>query len=273
METNTKHSTNKQFIEKLHQSQGEKTLFPPQKTVCAFLDDLLGILFPALREDRILTKSELENKLEELEGQLVNLIKLSNSTANPKDIAHSFFDHLPVLHESLLSDAKTIEAGDPAAQSMDEVIRTYPGFYAICIYRIAHTLYVKKVPFLPRIFTEIAHSKTGIDIHPGAIIGKSFFIDHGTGVVIGETSHIGNHVKIYQGVTLGALSVKKDLADYKRHPSIEDHVVIYAGATILGGETRIGRHSTIGGNVWITESVEPHSMVYHKAEIVIKKLK
>ena len=147
---------------------------------------------------------------------------------------------------------------------------SYPGFYAISIYRVANLMHRLNVPFIPRILTEIAHSKTGIDIHPGARIGRSFFIDHGTGIVIGETTVIGDNVKIYQGVTLGALSVNKGEANSKRHPTIEDNVVIYSGATILGGETVIGRDSVIGGNVWLTNSVLPGSIVYHKSEISIR---
>jgi serine O-acetyltransferase len=160
--------------------------------------------------------------------------------------------------------------GDPAAQSVDEVIGTYPGLLAVSIHRIAHEFYLLGLPVFPRMLSEIAHQRTGIDIHPGASIGKSFCIDHGTGIVIGETARLGDHVKLYQGVTLGALSVDKSLASSKRHPTIEDHVVIYANATILGGETMIGHHSVIGGNVFITESVAPHSVVYHKAQVSLR---
>ncbi|MEO1713071.1 MAG: serine O-acetyltransferase, partial [Bacteroidota bacterium] len=158
------------------------------------------------------------------------------------------------------------------AVSQTEVIRTYPGFFAIAVYRIAHGIRNLGIPLIPRILTEHAHSETGIDIHPGAIIGDSFCIDHGTGVVIGETVVIGNHVKMYQGVTLGALSVTKELAATKRHPTIEDGVVIYSGATILGGETTIGHNSIIGGNVWLTKSVPPYSILYYKAEIQYRKV-
>src|SRR5688500_13033388 len=157
--------------------------------------------------------------------------------------------------------------GDPAAKSRSEVIRTYPGFYAIAAYRIAYELHSLGIHGISRIITEHAHSKTGIDIHPGAKIGNHFCIDHGTGVVIGETAVIGNHVKIYQGVTLGALSVSKDDAEKKRHPTLEDHVVVYAGATILGGATVIGHHSIVGGNVWLTRSVPPHSKIYYQAKM------
>ena len=151
--------------------------------------------------------------------------------------------------------------GDPAAKSSEEVIVSYPGLEAIMVYRLAHFLFVNGVPVIPRIMTEYVHGKTGIDIHPGATIGESFFIDHGTGIVIGETTVIGKNVKIYQGVTLGALSVKKELQDKKRHPTIEDNVTIYANATILGGRTVIGEGCTIGGNTWVMQSVPPHTMV------------
>jgi serine O-acetyltransferase len=157
--------------------------------------------------------------------------------------------------------------GDPAAKSRSEIIRTYPGFYAIAAYRIAHQLHVAGITGIPRIITEHAHSKTGIDIHPAASIGNYFCIDHGTGVVIGETTVIGDHVKIYQGVTLGALSVNKEDAEKKRHPTLEDRVVVYAGATILGGETVIGHDSIIGGNVWITKSVPPNTKIYYQAKM------
>ena len=165
-------------------------------------------------------------------------------------------------------DAQAIEANDPAASNLEEVVAVYPGFYAIGVYRLAHVLLGLGVPLLPRMFTEHAHSLTGIDIHPGAQISESFFIDHGTGVVIGETTEIGKNVKIYQGVTLGALSVAKSLAQHKRHPTIEANVVIYANATILGGRTVIGHDSVIGGNAWLTKSVPPHSQVFHQSQVV-----
>ena len=185
-----------------------------------------------------------------------------------------FFESFPQVYLSLENDARSILENDPAAQSKEEVMFSYPGFFAIAVYRFAHELYKYNVPLIPRIWTEYAHSKTGIDIHPGAKIGENFFIDHGTGIVIGETAVIGNEVKIYQGVTLGALSVAKSQQNLKRHPTIEDHVVIYANATILGGETVIGENSVIGGNVWITESVLPNSIVFHKGLVTVKnKLK
>lgn len=187
-----------------------------------------------------------------------------------KDQAVSFFGSLPQIYKSLLQDAEAILASDPAAHSLSEVIVAYPGFYATVIYRLSHQIWTQGITILPRLFCEYAHGKTGIDIHPGAAIGKAFVIDHGTGIVIGETTVIGNGVKIYQGVTLGALNVSKEGARTKRHPNIEDNVIIYSGATILGGETVIGKGSIIGGNVWLTYSVPPNSVVYHKSEIKVK---
>jgi serine O-acetyltransferase len=177
---------------------------------------------------------------------------------------------LPSTKKILLNDAEFILESDPAAKELIEVIAIYPGFFAIYCYRIAHSIDQLSIPLLPRMITEYAHKITGIDIHPGAEIGSPFSIDHGTGIVIGETAVIGNYVKIYQGVTLGALSVDKSKASKKRHPTIGDNVILYAGCTILGGETTVGRNSIIGGNVWLTESIAPFSVVYHKSEIVIR---
>lgn len=181
-----------------------------------------------------------------------------------REIARKLLTELPALRKKLYADVRAAYSGDPAAKSLDEIILAYPGLSAITVYRIAHVLWEAKVPLLPRIMTEYAHSRTGIDIHPGATIGGHFMIDHGTGVVIGETTEIGAHVRIYQGVTLGALTVPSHVEAYrwkKRHPTIEDHVTIYAGATILGGKTVIGRGAVIGGNVWITRSVPPGTHV------------
>lgn len=178
-----------------------------------------------------------------------------------ESICVQFVERLPQLREILITDVEAAFNGDPAATNRGEVIFCYPAIRAIVNYRIAHELLELGVPLIPRIITEMAHSETGIDIHPGAKIGESFFIDHGTGVVIGETCIIGNNVKIYQGVTLGALSVRKDMQAKKRHPTIEDNVTIYAGATILGGSTIIGEGCTIGGNTWVTSSVPPKSLI------------
>ena len=171
---------------------------------------------------------------------------------------------VPGLRERAMGDVEAAFDGDPAARSRDEVILSYPGLEAIACHRIAHELHTRGIPLIPRMMSEHIHGKTGIDIHPGATIGDGFFIDHATGVVVGETARIGRNVKLYQGVTIGALSVAKNLADEKRHPTIEDDVTIYAGATILGGKTVVGKGSIIGGNVWITSSVPPHSVVYNK---------
>jgi serine O-acetyltransferase len=189
--------------------------------------------------------------------------------------AVEFMRDLPSLRQMLAKDVRAAYEGDPAAKGYDEIIFSYPGLFAITVYRIAHHLFEQGLPLIPRIMTEYAHSVTGIDIHPGAHIGESFFIDHGTGVVIGETTEIGNGVRLYQGVTLGALSLGRDagerLRNMKRHPTIEDEVIIYSGATILGGETVIGKRSVIGGNVWLTESVPPDTKVFlKKPELVFK---
>jgi len=187
-----------------------------------------------------------------------------------QEIAIGFMKELPRLRMLLGKDIRAAHEGDPAAKSYDEIIFSYPGLFAITVYRIAHEIYKQKVSLIPRIMTEYAHGRTGIDIHPGARIGESFFIDHGTGIVIGETAIVGDNVKIYQGVTLGALYVSKKLSSIKRHPTIEDNVILYAGSTILGGGTVVGRNSIIGGNVWLTESIAPFSVVYHKSEIIVR---
>jgi serine O-acetyltransferase len=263
------------FINEIYNKHKEKTVLPSPLLVNTFVETLMSILFPTYNNKVFAGKEKLEEEFEKNKQQL-NLLLLHVQDLLERDsleICESFFNELPSVYRLLMLDADAIEAGDPAAKNRDEVMRAYPGFYAISIYRIAHQLSKLGVPFIPRILTEMAHSKTGIDIHPNATIGESFFIDHGTGVVIGETTHIGNFVKIYQGVTLGALSVKKEMAETKRHPTIEDNVVIYAGATILGGRTIIGHDSTIGGNVWITKSVKPNSLVYHKPELIIEENK
>lgn len=186
------------------------------------------------------------------------------------DCAEEFLSQLPLLRASLASDVKAAYDGDPAATCYDEIIFSYPGIYAVATYRLAHELFSLDVPLIPRMMTEHAHQRTGIDIHPGTSIGSSFFIDHGTGVVIGGTAVIGDNVKLYQGVTLGAFSFDRDadgrlVRNTKRHPTIEDDVVVYAGATILGGDTVIGRGSRIGGNVWLTHSVPPETRVLQES--------
>ncbi|MBA3034941.1 MAG: serine acetyltransferase [Desulfobacterium sp.] len=200
----------------------------------------------------------------------------SNCGTRGNNIAIEFLEAIPSIRKKLATDVIAAFDGDPAAQSHDEIIFSYPGLYAIMVYRQAHKLFTSGVPLLPRMMTEYAHSLTGIDIHPGATIGDSFSIDHGTGVVIGETTVIGKNVRIYQGVTLGALSLPKDagilLKGKKRHPTIEDDVIIYAGATILGGNTVIGARSVVGGNIWITESVAPDTtVVMENPQLIYKK--
>ncbi len=189
-----------------------------------------------------------------------------------KEVADIFVKKLPWLQEQLYNEATVFSQNDPAADSVEEVILAYPGFFALTVYRISHELYTLKVPVIPRLFSEYAHAKTGVDINPGATIGDSFYIDHGTGIVIGESTIIGDNVKIYQGVTLGAMFVTKDLSNKKRHPTIEDNVVIYAGATILGGSTVIGHDSIIGGNAWLTKSVPPYSLVQQTADIRVRNM-
>jgi serine O-acetyltransferase len=237
-----------------------------------FVEDLLAILFPHFCKEMFYAKEEIESRLVLLERDLKNLLipLLKKTSLNLEAIVKQFIRALPDLHKKLWLDAEAITSGDPAAESVDEVILAYPGFLAIAIYRIAHEFYTMHVPIFSRLITEYAHQITGIDIHPGARIGTSFAIDHGTGIVIGESSIIGNNVKIYQGVTLGALSVDKKLAKSKRHPTIEDNVVVYAQAIILGGETTIGHHSVIGGNVWLTSSVPPFSSVYQESKVTVR---
>lgn len=261
------------FIEHLAESHIQARHIVPRSVSCAFLDRLLQLLFPPLAEESIASVFEVEQRLKALKNELELLLtKLQERLPDsPVSITAQFFDTLPAVYQRLNQDARALEAGDPAAINTDEVIRTYPGFYAVAVYRVAHVLYTLQVPLLPRLFSEHAHTKTGIDVHPGAKIGDAFCIDHGTGVVIGETAIIGNNVKVYQGVTLGAVNVDKAMANTKRHPTIEDNVVIYAGATILGGKTVVGKNSLIGGNVWLTESVPPFSRVYHRPQIKVSQ--
>ena len=214
----------------------------------------------------------------EIAADLQKEIALLCPGRDAKEIVDEFLAALPEVRRLVDTDVQAAYDGDPAATSRMEVVMAYPGLYAVTIHRLAHILYKLKVPIIPRVMSELAHSKTGIDIHPGATIGERFFIDHGTGVVIGETTVIGRNVRLYQGVTLGGLSFEKDsngalVKGLKRHPNIEDNVVIYANATILGGDTTIGHDSEIGGNVWIKESVPPYSRVYNKPPApVIKKI-
>ncbi|MEM1120893.1 MAG: serine O-acetyltransferase EpsC [Bacteroidota bacterium] len=256
----------KEFLFQLYEAHRHNKAMPSPEVICSLITGLLQLLFPQLSDKRYTRMSEFEHDYANIKAELIAILIDLNGQLD-KDveaIADTFFQQLPEIRANLLKDADAMMSGDPAAVSNAEVIRTYPGFYAIAVYRLAHALYHLEVPLVPRILTEHAHNKTGVDIHPGASIGANFCIDHGTGIVIGGTAHIGNNVKIYQGVTLGALSVKKEMASTKRHPTIEDNVIIYAGATILGGQTVIGKDSIIGGNVWITKSTLPNSRVYYK---------
>lgn len=260
---------NKIFLKNLYISHRECPDCPSPATVSEFFIELLGTLFPSFSKKPFSSTEDLELHLKELQLRLGQILNKSPDKKFDKtsDVARDFFDALPVIHKKLSQDIVAMYEGDPAAKSQSEIVRTYPGFYAVAAYRVAHELHKLGIQIIPRIITEHAHSKTGIDIHPGATIGEHFCIDHGTGVVIGETTVIGNFVKIYQGVTLGALSVNKEDAEKKRHPTIEDNVIVYAGATILGGETIIGHDSIIGGNVWITKSVVPHTKIYYQAKM------
>ncbi len=239
-----------------------------------FLHRLMDFLFPISQDCQELeTTQNLADTYSSLERQLDCLLRplASKLPKSSSEISEDFFSQLPQIYELLLEDARAITENDPASVGIEEVIAVYPGFLAISTYRFAHLMATCDIPLIPRIMTEYAHSLTGIDIHPNAEIGHSFFIDHGTGVVIGETTKIGNNVMIYQGVTLGATHVAKNLASVKRHPTIEDNVVIYANATILGGKTVIGQDSVIGGNAWVTQSVPPFSQVYHQSKVEIKQ--
>lgn len=226
-------------------------------------------MFPEFSAQNIREEEDVRSSLGQLQASLSYILSRNSHlySGDGDQLSQSFFDRLETVFDWINQDVDAMFAGDPAAKSRAEILRSYPGFYAISAYRIANLLHVLGVALVPRMITEYAHSKTGVDIHPGASIGQYFCIDHGTGVVIGETTVIGNHVKIYQGVTLGALSVDKADADVKRHPTIEDHVVIYSGATILGGKTVIGRNSVIGGNVWLTKSVAAGSKVYYQTQM------
>ena len=244
---------------------------PSRPDAGRFLDQLMRLLFPVTQDCKSVSQ-HVEETYQSLHEQLINLLcpLEKNLSTSPAEITDLFFERLPFIYDNLLLDAHAIADNDPAAVGIEEVVAVYPGFYAISIYRIAHELLQLDVPLLPRMLTEYAHGQTGIDIHPGAQIGQSFFIDHGTGVVVGETTVIGNNVKIYQGVTLGATHVAKSMAQKKRHPTIENNVVIYANATILGGYTVVGHDSVIGGNVWLTSSVEPHSLVFHQHQTDVR---
>jgi serine O-acetyltransferase len=262
-----------------------RRFLPSRSRIVDIVDLLRQLAFPGYFGAKSLTaenaRYHVGHLLVRLEAELSEQIyyclcyELASSESEPcrrkaQEIAGRFLDRIPDVRRMLADDAQAAYDGDPAAKSVEEVIYSYPGFYAISVYRLAHELLVGGVPLMPRIMTEHAHSLTGTDIHPGAAIGTRFFIDHATGVVIGETTRIGHNVKIYQGVTLGALSFPKDergrvIKGLQRHPTIEDDVTIYANATILGGQTVIGRGVTVGGNTFITQSIGPDSTVMQQA--------
>lgn len=255
----------------------EGSNLPARSEVSELLDDLLSVVFPGYFNYEPLDELTARYSVGARCAKILRRLEQATSRAlavdrrgAPEDLGRVAHEHalellqaIPSIRERLASDVQAALAGDPAARSDAEIIMSYPGVTAIAGHRIAHHLFRRGVPLLPRMISEIVHCRTGIDIHPGASIGHSFFIDHGTGLVIGETTVIGNRVKLYQGVTLGALSVRSREAGRKaqRHPTIEDDVTVYAGATILGGDTVIGRGSTIGGNVWLTRSVPPGTTV------------
>ena len=249
-------------------------MVPSRKEVIRIIKKIQTLMFPdyfRMDEDEGKTKIELASEVFiSLKRQLTASFSFfdEDKTVDTESLAYEIMECIPVIKEKLMKDVLAIYEGDPAARSPEEIILSYPGFYAISIYRLAHEIYVRRIPYVARLMTEFAHEKTGIDIHAGATIGESFFIDHGTGIVIGETTTIGNNVKIYQGVTLGAKSFELDengnpVKGIKRHPDIGNNCVIYANATILGGRTKIGDGCVIGGNVWLTHSVEPGKIVYY----------
>ena len=265
---------------------------PSRDSVTEIAINFLNVLFPGYYEKQELPRENVTyyiwEKIAFIYHQLSreNLKSLKSRADNQDDekalvdksieITFAILKKIPEIRARLRGDVQAAHEGDPAAKSLDEIIVSYPGIEAVAIHRVAHELHLLKVPLIPRIMSEYAHSKTGIDIHPGATIGDNFFIDHGTGVVIGETTEIGNDVRLYQGVTLGALSIKKDSSGKiergkKRHPTIRDNVIIYSGATILGGKTVVGEHSIIGGSVWLTESVPPYTILLNKAPELTQK--
>lgn len=266
---------NRKLAKSLHDFSAKYNMdLPSTAETRAFVDTLIQTLFPIKRT----CKLDEEGIALELDRCAITLNELLLSIRNsldrsPEKIVREFFNRMPEAFEMLVHDAESITRFDPASTCLEEIILCYPGFYCISVYRMAHILYSLNVPILPRVMAEYAHGNTGIDIHPGAKIDSPFFIDHGTGIVIGETAEIGKNVKIYQGVTLGALTVEKSLSHKKRHPTIEDNVIIYAGSTILGGNTVIGHDSVMGGNTWITESILPFSVVYRNHRVEIKNTK
>lgn len=239
--------------------------FPTKKDAITFIETLFETLYTSEKE-REQSGSAITTRFDALELLFPKL--LASGPSQPT--WNEFYYQLNFIYEKSITDATNLFNNDPAATSLNEVLNTYPGFYATAVYRISHFFWLANQKELARFFSEYVHSKTGIDIHPGATIGEGFAIDHGTGIVIGETSVIGKNVKIYQGVTLGAFNVSKESSFKKRHPTIQDNVVIYSNATILGGNTVVGKDSIIGGNVWLTQSVPSNSVAFHQMEIKVK---
>lgn len=262
---------------------------PNRSVIIDIVRDLKSIVFPGYfstdTSATVFPEYYVGHRLNDLYDRLKNQIEIAllyhgeepeEAAAHADRTACGFFEQLPEIQRLLLTDVQAGFDGDPAAKSKEEIIFSYPGLFAIYVYRLAHVLYKEEIPFIPRVMSEYAHGRTGIDINPGATIGEYFFIDHGTGVVVGETTEIGNNVKLYQGVTLGALSTRKgqQLANVKRHPTIRDNVTIYSNSTVLGGETVVGENTIIGGNTFITESIPANTKVSAKSpELVIKKSK
>jgi len=258
------------FIQKLfEQHQKAYTGFPDKELAEEFINQVFSFLFLPNKKQQ--QAAELEKNYNALRSHFSSLVyDVVHQQDKAEAYTEDFFKAIPDIYTQLMIDAVALLNFDPAARSVEEVLVAYPGFYATAVYRLSHQLWKQGVDILPRLFTEYAHSKTGVDIHPGAQIGEAFCIDHGTGIVIGETAILGNSVKIYQGVTLGALQVSKEKASMKRHPTVENNVTIYSGATILGGTTVIGHDSIIGGNVWLTYSVPSFSVVYHQSEVKVR---
>jgi len=244
--------------------------FRLKRDVAQLTDALIGSLFPQLAVEPAADATDLADRLVGA-CRLFGRVSDALVDGGADDLVGGLLEALPQVHQHALEDAAAILAGDPAAESIDEVIAAYPGFMAMAVHRLAHAAHLLDVPIVPRLMAELAHSRSGVDIHPGATIGRSLCIDHGTGIVIGETAVIGDHVKLYQGVTLGALSVSKEAAGTKRHPTIGDRVVIYANATVLGGDTTVGADSVVGGNVFLTSSVPPDSVVYQNSGYRVRR--
>ncbi|MFT3681576.1 MAG: serine acetyltransferase [Ferruginibacter sp.] len=253
-------------LRKTHKDEWEAS--PSAQDSIAWLNELVQFLFPTNELPRHTSYNAILKK-NQIELENILLSYLNPKTVNIEEKVVLFYESLETIYNNLRQDANKIYEFDPAASSINEVIVSYPGFYAITVYRIAHQLVKLNIPVLPRILSEFAHRNTGTDIHPAAVIGVPFMIDHSTGIVIGGTAVVGNNVSIYQGVTLGALQVAKELAEVKRHPTIEDNVIIYARTTILGGKTVIGSNSVIGGSVFLTKSVEPYSQVFNTHQLRI----